>query len=359
MKQKFSALTGLRAIAAIMIFVYHNRKFWRNTFPDYINRFLNEWHIGVTIFFVLSGFLIAYNYYEKTIELNRSAYWQYVRTRLARIYPVYLLIIVAKYCFTTAPGSLEIFLNISLLKGYFSSFVLSGIPQSWSLTVELTFYALAPVLFWIIHRYGIIQCFTALLIFSLFCIGVGFSLDYLNLNTKGFFNDPLTITISTFQGRFFEFLLGVLLALHLKEIKNFKLFRIKHATLIGSTGIVLCIIAMIPLQKEIWTHGFENPFGLAINHLLLPVFISILLLGLATEKTWLSKILQTKLMIQMGYASFIFYLIHINFVNSVLWNIYAFPDRNFMLLWVVAWLAYHAIEKPAYEYLKSKPSTTS
>ena len=65
---KYDALTGMRAIAAIMLFVYHNRKYWRNDLPWPVMRFISEWHIGVTVFFVLSGFLLAYRYQDTPLE---------------------------------------------------------------------------------------------------------------------------------------------------------------------------------------------------------------------------------------------------------------------------------------------------
>jgi len=58
-KNKFDALTGMRAIAAIMVFVYHNRKYWRNDLPFEMMRFISEWHIGVTVFFCFERIFIG------------------------------------------------------------------------------------------------------------------------------------------------------------------------------------------------------------------------------------------------------------------------------------------------------------
>lgn len=69
---KYDALTGMRAIAAIMVFVYHNRKYWRNDLPWPVMRFISEWHIGVTVFFVLSGFLLAYRYQDTPLENKKK-----------------------------------------------------------------------------------------------------------------------------------------------------------------------------------------------------------------------------------------------------------------------------------------------
>jgi hypothetical protein len=69
---RINALTGIRAIAVIMVFLYHNRKYWRNDILRYVLRFLNEFHTGVSIFFVLSGFLIAYTYADKPLRSKKE-----------------------------------------------------------------------------------------------------------------------------------------------------------------------------------------------------------------------------------------------------------------------------------------------
>ena len=67
-KIKFDALKGFRALAAILVFIYHNRKYWRDFIHPEVLRLINEFHIGVSVFFVLSGFLIAFTYEDKPIK---------------------------------------------------------------------------------------------------------------------------------------------------------------------------------------------------------------------------------------------------------------------------------------------------
>lgn len=353
MNKKFGSLTGLRALAAIIIFVYHNRKFGRNFFPDIIDRFFNEFHIGVALFFVLSGFLITYNYYEKFNMFNTQSYFKYLWIRIARVYPIYLIIICCKYVFTTCPPTLEVMMNLTLLKGYFFKYLLTGLPQSWSLTVEITFYILAPFIFWFIAHYGILKTIASLTAISILSFAVAFGFDYYKIPSAQFLFPSHFFIIGTFQGRFMEFIMGCLLALHLKSIKNIWFFRIqKHNTIIGSTGILLCMAAMMHFQTSIWTHGFENNFGAMIHNLILPIFIAIMIKGLINEPSLFSKLLSTKVFEQLGYASFIFYLIHINFINSMIWDVHVFPDRNFTILWIVSLAGYYLLEKPIYLFLR-------
>jgi len=356
MTKNFASLTGLRAVAAIMIFVYHNRKFWRNSFPDMLDRFLNEWHIGVAIFFVLSGFLITYSYYEKLITLSKSNYYKYILIRLARIYPIYFLVILSKYIFTGFPSFLESFMNFTLLKGYFYDFLFSGLIQAWSLSVELQFYILAPFIFYCIYKWGVQSSILILIISTLILTFIGIKTNHnLPFHTYGFLSNTKFVFLSTFHGRFFEFLIGIMLALHVKKIKNYKLFSFSTSnTYIGILGIFISMCCMIPFQTKLWTHGFENEYGMLIHHYILPLFIALFILGLIRENTLISKFLASDLMVHLGYASFVFYLIHISFVNNVIWSWHHFPDRNFILLWGIALIAYITIEKPIYQRIRSR-----
>src|ERR1700712_1417903 len=116
-KSRFDSLTGLRAVAAIMIFCFHFRKFWFGYLPTFINRALNEFHIGVSIFFVLSGFLIAYTYKDEPLR-SKTAYLKYILVRFARIFPIYIIILTLKYCTIGFPTMKEVFLNYTLFKGF-------------------------------------------------------------------------------------------------------------------------------------------------------------------------------------------------------------------------------------------------
>ena len=107
-------------------------------------RWINEFHVGVSMFFVLSGFLLAYTYGQSPLN-SRKSYGKYMIGRAARILPLYWLILTAYYL-DPKFGKLNFsFLTYSLLHGYSNIWNLKGIAQSWSLSVEMTFYALLPL----------------------------------------------------------------------------------------------------------------------------------------------------------------------------------------------------------------------
>jgi peptidoglycan/LPS O-acetylase OafA/YrhL len=84
-------------------------------------------HIGVALFYVLSGFLNAYHYAAKAREGGRRFLVQCFGRRIARIYPLYLFLLLVTFAATTPlPDALTAFLNVTLLltKGLFLELLL-------------------------------------------------------------------------------------------------------------------------------------------------------------------------------------------------------------------------------------------
>jgi peptidoglycan/LPS O-acetylase OafA/YrhL len=142
-------LTGLRALAALLVFLSHYGMWTTGT--DFGFR---QGMVGVAIFFTLSGYLITRTYLPRF--LRAFPYLPYWRSRFARIYPAYLSLLLLVYLLQGNLPSIPLrqaLLNITLLQGYFFPEIWTGLnPIAWSLTVEETFYLLAPPLFLAIRR---------------------------------------------------------------------------------------------------------------------------------------------------------------------------------------------------------------
>ena len=151
----FPALTGLRAVAALMVFFHHFNPISPALFGPRLHYLVAELHIGVSVFFVLSGFLIGYRY----LGGRQVALRTYFANRFARIYPMYFLLTTITFvaiCYKNGGINLgfitQYLLNISFLRGLFKEYLLTGILQGWSLTVEEMFYLSAPLIFWLVRR---------------------------------------------------------------------------------------------------------------------------------------------------------------------------------------------------------------
>lgn len=354
-KNHFNALTGIRAIAAIMIFVYHNRKYWKDDIHPELFRFCNELHLGVPLFFVLSGFLIAKSYGTKPFE-NISNYKNYLLQRIMRIMPLYWLLITLYYLDSDFGNQKFSALHYLLLHGFSSSHSLEVIAQAWSLTVEMTFYFLAPLLLFLVDKrtkYG----FYFVLFLFVGTLAIGNLWRVLNGNPDNYFQPLEFVLMSTFSGQSILFLAGILYAKYESIITKHLLN--KNATLIGGLSFIVLIYGIGFFQVNRTDHGTNHWEGKMLFFTLLPTSIVLLFHGLIHEKTYLQKFLASKFMLLLGNASFAFYLIHISYVNLKVKSFIFLPDRNFCLLWLLAILLYYFFEKPIYNWYRNKNQKNS
>ncbi len=341
MKQYFSDLTGVRALAAYLIFFNH----YGGT-PLTL-----EFHVGVTIFFVLSGFLITYRYYP-TINLQSSWFKEYYVRRIARIYPMLFLTTLLTLFLLKDTDPVHWFLSFTLLKAWFSKYIFIDLSQAWTLTVEETFYLLAPAIFFLVKRkVNLWLIFTALFVLGIL------------ITSKGLFTDPSHFIVShlfwfryTFFGHAFDFFIGIALALSLLKGFPQKLHKgIKGlATFGGLVTMGLLVFWLVQLQSQIYRLGALDPLGVIINNFFFPAATALFFYGLITEKTFIQKLLASKPMDLLGKVSYVFYLIHLEpIANLMPWPFTYNIWTLFIGLNLAAIILYLAIEKPANKLVRS------
>jgi peptidoglycan/LPS O-acetylase OafA/YrhL len=146
---RFPLLDAMRAIAALSIVAYHVAFFARATEHGAVGALLSRLGLGVTIFFVISGFVL----YRPMVR----ARWDgepprpprdYARRRALRIVPAYWLALTVLAIY---PGLLGVFgerwwVYYGFGQVYSGDTILKGIGPAWSLCTELVFYAALPFL---------------------------------------------------------------------------------------------------------------------------------------------------------------------------------------------------------------------
>jgi peptidoglycan/LPS O-acetylase OafA/YrhL len=378
------ALTGVRALAAYLVFISHYYYVFDDTFPHIVQRFLGELHIGVSIFFVLSGFLITYRYYDN-FHLTTDWFKQYLKNRVARIYPMYAILTICAfvYYFITKDQSITkgfenpialLLMNITFVRGFFYQFWDTGIAQGWSLTVEECFYFSAPLIFLIAKKYN--RFYIQPVIITLFAIIM--VLIFSRVNWYGFFGNFTFVMLFTFFGRCFEFFVGVQLA-RIVLSKGFARTNKVVYTYLGFLLTMLCVLGMAfqPVPKG-WAAGVQSPAGIIINNYFLCIAVAVFFYGILTETTVMKKVLALPFVELLGKSSYIFYLIHLGWLYTLMhqswdWlNEYAFelydkwgvdwtsPFENdklnllyaFVLLNAISVLLFKTIEEPLNHYIR-------
>ncbi|MGB6056819.1 MAG: acyltransferase [Microthrixaceae bacterium] len=155
---RFPALDGCRAVAAVGVFITHlgllTGYIMRH---EWIGQYMARMEVGVSIFFVLSGFLL----YRPMVAARFAGrdprdVGTFARRRILRIFPAYWLALTIVAFVLRAPGFNEphtVVAHYFLLHIYDSTQVIGGpIQQSWTLATEVAFYAFLPVWAWIMSR---------------------------------------------------------------------------------------------------------------------------------------------------------------------------------------------------------------
>src|SRR5579864_3360156 len=121
-RPEIRALTSVRWLAALLVFVYHHDGLAYGTrAANPFVSFIQEGHIGVTIFFVLSGFLITTRYMENFRARTQSIY-TYVTNRIARIYPLYYFLLIVFFAIKHVPAfTVQTIPLWTLTQGYLST----------------------------------------------------------------------------------------------------------------------------------------------------------------------------------------------------------------------------------------------
>jgi len=142
---RIEQLTFTRFIAAISIVIFHygSGSFLFNN--EYVSFIFKKAYVGVSYFFVLSGFVMIIAYGNR----KKIKFIEYLKNRLARIYPVYFLAILLILCVKLFKNInyYNLFLNLFMIQSWVPEKALTLNIPGWTLSIELFFYVSFPFLF--------------------------------------------------------------------------------------------------------------------------------------------------------------------------------------------------------------------
>ncbi len=245
--QKIKTIKNLdmfRGIAAILVLLFHFYTFYSLDLLNISHYFkiLSIGHIGVDLFFVLSGFLITLSLW------NSKSFSHFFIKRIKRIAPLAILTtfvfwwIKTDFLEITLFNITDLFSHIFFVNGFFPQFYSTINPVTWSISIEMAFYILLPVI-WIIFAKKNMKKF-----FSIFSVLVFLSFLYRAFLFYYFQENPeinshLKIIYSEqLWGRLDQFFIGIILAYFYNNINNINYIK-NTKIIIFSISSVLLIIA--------------------------------------------------------------------------------------------------------------------
>lgn len=331
-------LDHLRFFAAAIVLLFHASIYAAASDPQYYQVQPGGWlwptivgqgHIGVQLFMVISGFILAVISDNKEIDVYRF-YWN----RILRIYP--LLVFVVALGFFSLPKEetsrfLVALLPIFNLSRYYGEF--GG--QAWSIAIELQFYLLFPI-FQVALRNGPGYHLGAIL----FLIFIRFAVYSMHGAVHAFaFLSPF--------GEFDVFLIGHLCGwLYMRGklqfsnplwfVGSFAALNIYVWVLFSSGSFYSVAPANSPPECQSWFW---------IIHLDILALLFAVLLVAYLQMTW--RVVGSEFLSALGRYSYSLYLWHMFIVMLVLkWQL-PFPALISLALTIpLSWASYHLIEQP-------------
>lgn len=315
------ALDGIRGAAAAAVFIYHYGGGAHSS--NFAFRFAGEaihlgW-VGVSLFFVLSGFLISGILLD---SFERPKWWKtfYIR-RTLRIFPLYytallggmLVQVLLRMPWSSIAPVWPFFFYLQDIPGLVRFEILSplfALGHFWSLAVEEQFYLVWPFLLFLANRRGRVRqlCLGIYLLSLIFRISV-FSL-HPNWQWAGYF----------IGGRAGEMAAGGFLAASLRgtDVERRRVFRSATPVLLGS---VIAVVAIVLSTKET---GAGDPwfgtFGIAF---LSGLFVA--LIALCLQPGWAQRVFRLRILRWLGKISYGIYVYHL-----LLYPLFAWLTRKIL-----------------------------
>lgn len=298
---KIYSLHYMRGIACVLVVLFHFRGAVNGLYAqnDLGNLLFLHGAIGVDLFFMISGFIIAYATQKKESQLS------FLSKRFFRIYPVYITCLLLLFFSTSQTFDLNFIKSIFFIHLNYDDhapvYGYTAIFSAWTLTYEIAFYVLFMVAMALNHKHRVMLCILIILVINL-TLQTYFNNGEYNLtaSTSANYDGPFIGLIKIYSSpMMLEFAIGLIVfSLHncldyLKNINNKYIFN--FCISVGFSYVIYCYMS---------GYGtFIGPKGYGVISLILFVCV------ISWEKVYGMK--KNKTLEFLGNISYSLYLTHI------------------------------------------------
>lgn len=344
-RKQLDALTGLRFLAALAIVIHHSRGVFFT--PESLDPY--PLGAGVSLFFVLSGFILTY--VHPSLPTGRDILRFYV-SRIARIWPVHLftLGLVVLLLPVAYAGPLVTGANILMVQAWIpiANYFFSYNAVSWSISTEMAFYLLFPAL--LVLNWPLKLVVPAALVIGAIAVCQIFALPpYDGRNVISNFGilyfNPLA--------RLFEFALGICCALLYARTRRYLGNSILLWTLAEIGAVSALLWYMFVESGKVYFYASTSIAPSSLVYLMFAnfgPFFALIILALSGERGLLARLLGSAPLVFLGEISFSLYMTHQILINAYAPHANKFPipfSVFFAGLLLFCTVVYLFLEKPA------------
>lgn len=331
---KIDALTGLRFVAALMIVLRHTNGVLFNS--AYLGSFAMIQ--GVSVFFVLSGFILTYVY----PTLAKKDVARFVQARFARIWPAHvagigLLCLMQPQYVHLKENFLYLVVSLSLIGSWIpieKFYSVFNIP-SWSISTEFFFYLCFPFLIYRFSKTWHLKLALTLLIaliIVMLCTTIPLPIQSNSVDTISLvYSHPLC--------RIFEFTLGMCTALLFNKLYLWINPAFTWVSFVVASVVEVLSFSLLYFSLKNPMYWYYPIFGgpadppspgekWASWSSSSSVVIALFILCLAFQKGIISRFLSLSVMILLGEISYSLYLIHYTFLSTYVIHVKWFNELN-------------------------------
>jgi peptidoglycan/LPS O-acetylase OafA/YrhL len=348
-KPPLPALTGIRTLLAIFIILFH----FTPPHLGLLYPFIDNGYVFVGVFFLISGYVLTYNYADRAKTLSKREFWL---ARFSRLYPVYLLVLLLSFSMLQAEWQARphaefwqgIVLTPLVLQGWSPSVATFWNTVAWTLTSECVLYLAFP---WLIRLpWPKKPLHLVTLLIMLWGIGLIPHSLYLYLNP-----DHIVGPIDRYSSsQLIRFLKYTPLPYVCTFLTGVTLGKLQHALVITPRQrLLLSAISLAAVGIFFYTLVGHTPYLLMHGGLMTPIFAA-LVLGLSGPH-YISALFSWRPLLLIGESSYCLYLLHFNVFQLL--HTYHVPERlhlavldpwlSYAILIVLALGVYHLVETPA------------
>lgn len=315
------ALTGLRTLLALTILLFHftpGGLTWPKHPSVTLYPLVNIGYVFVSFFFLISGFILSYNYAHRPGGVRKADFWI---ARFSRLYPVYLLTMCISFPMLLlewrARSHSEFWMGAILtpllMQGFFPHLATFWNTVSWTLSCEVVLYIAFP---WLLKlRWPEHPGKLAAMVVGFWLLGLVPHTLYWLWNPDHL-QQPVTryddgLWLNTLKYTPFAYLCTFLAGLTLGRLHDAARFEVRGRMIAGIIGFTLAWLAVYHVAPNV-------PYILVHGGLFTPVW-SLVILGLAGISP-LARIFSIRPLVAVGTSTYALYLLHFNLFQLLQWH---------------------------------------